>query len=285
MINRRALVAVLLAVFAVAGSVASLAFGAVSIPIGDVVRILTGGIESGADYEIIQRLRLPRMVEALLVGAALGVAGACLQAALANPLASPDVIGVTGGAGFGAMLVILLLPTQAALVPLSALAFGLLAASLVFLIGFVGERAGGIGRVILAGIAIASLFGAATAALMAAFPDRVPAGIFFLVGGLTTTGWNTLEQKATSLPFIGPKIAAARGQSLDDFATAAEIERREWMHAVAHCHRAFGPNTGPEYNADGLLVCVGRRREARRTCRRVYRARAARGDARAFPPL
>ena len=124
MINRRALVAVLLAVFAVAGSVASLAFGAVSIPIGDVVRILTGGIGSGADYEIVQRLRLPRMVEALLVGAALGVAGACLQAALANPLASPDVIGVTGGAGFGAMLVILLLPTQAALVPLSALAFG-----------------------------------------------------------------------------------------------------------------------------------------------------------------
>ncbi len=194
MINRRVLVAVLLALAAVVGSAASLAFGAVSIPIGEVVKILTGGVGSGPDYEIIQRLRLPRMVEALLVGAALGVAGACLQAALANPLASPDVIGVTGGAGFGAMLVILLLPAQAALVPLSALVFGLVAAGMVFLIGFVGERAGGIGRVILAGIAIASLFGAATAALMAAFPDRVPAGIFFLVGGLTTTGWNTLEQ-------------------------------------------------------------------------------------------
>jgi len=191
---RRTLVAVVLALIAVAGSVASLAFGAVSIPIAEVVDILLGKVDSGTGYEIVQRLRLPRMVEALLVGAALGVAGACLQAALLNPLASPDVIGVTGGAGFGAMLVFLLLPAQAALVPLSALIFGLVAASLVFLVGFVGERGGGIGRVILAGIAIASLFGAATAALMGAFPDRVPAGITFLVGSLTTTGWDTLEQ-------------------------------------------------------------------------------------------
>jgi iron complex transport system permease protein len=191
---RRSVVVALLGLAVVAGSAAFLAFGAVSIPISDVIAILTGSIKSGPDFEIINRIRLPRMVEALLVGAALGVAGACLQGALANPLASPDIIGVTGGAGFGAMLVILVLPSQAALVPVSALVFGLLAASLVFLIGFVGERGGGIGRVILAGIAIASLFGAATAGLMAAFPDRVPGGIFFLVGGLTTTDWDTLSR-------------------------------------------------------------------------------------------
>ena len=95
MINRRVLVAVLLAVAAVAGSAASLAFGAVSIPIGEVVKILTGGVGSGPDYEIVQRLRLPRKVEALLVGAALGVAGACLQAALANPLAPHRAFAMT----------------------------------------------------------------------------------------------------------------------------------------------------------------------------------------------
>ena len=50
--------------------------------------------------QIVVDLRLPRTVSALLVGASLGVAGALLQGALANPLASPDVIGVTGGAGF-----------------------------------------------------------------------------------------------------------------------------------------------------------------------------------------
>lgn len=219
---RRTLVVVVLGVVAVAGCAASLAFGAVSIPISEILGILFGSVDSGPDYEIIQRLRLPRMVEALLVGAALGVAGACLQGALSNPLASPDVIGVTGGAGFGAMLVLLLLPAQAALVPLSALAFGLLAASFVFLIGFVGERGGGIGRVILAGIAIASLFGAATAALMAAFPDRVPAGLFFLVGGLTTTGWDTIRQV---LPYfvVGFVLSVFLVRPLDRLALGDEV--------------------------------------------------------------
>jgi iron complex transport system permease protein len=130
----------------------------------------------------------------MVVGAALGVAGALLQGALANPLASPDVIGVTGGAGFGAVLIIILYPDSIALLPVGALVFGLLAAAMVFIIGFTGPTGGGIGRVILAGIAIASLFGAGTAALMAAYPDRVPSAIFFLVGGLTSTGWETLKQ-------------------------------------------------------------------------------------------
>ena len=56
------------------------------------------------------------------------MAGALLQGALANPLASPDVIGVTGGAGFGAMLILLVLPSAIALLPVGALAFGVLAA-------------------------------------------------------------------------------------------------------------------------------------------------------------
>jgi iron complex transport system permease protein len=222
LISRRVIVAAFLGLATVAGAIASLALGAVEIPFGDVIRILFGSVDSGPDYEIVRTLRLPRMVEALLVGAALGVAGACLQGALSNPLASPDVIGVTGGAGFGAMLVIILLPAQAALVPLSALVFGLVAATMVFLIGFVGERAGGIGRVILAGIAIASLFGAGTAALMAAFPERVPAGIFFLVGGLTTTGWETLQQV---LPYfvVGFIVAILLVRPLDRLTLGDEV--------------------------------------------------------------
>jgi iron complex transport system permease protein len=104
------------------------------------------------------------------------------------------VIGVTGGAGFGAVLIIILYPDSIALLPVGALVFGLIAAGMVFVIGFTGPTGGGIGRVILAGIAIASLFAAGTAALMAAYPDRVPSAIFFLVGGLTSTGWETLKQ-------------------------------------------------------------------------------------------
>lgn len=54
-------------------------------------------------------------------------------------------------------------------------------------------------------------------------------------------------------------LVAGTVMTPDDFATVAERERREWMAAVSHCHRAFGPSTQPEYNDIGLLVCVGRR--------------------------
>lgn len=214
MVSRRTVIGAFLIAATFAGSIASLAFGAVEVPFGQVIDVLTGKIDSGPQYVIVDRLRLPRTIEALVVGAALGMAGACLQGALSNPLASPDVIGVTGGAAFGAMLVILAFPEQSLLLPVSALLFGLLAASLVFVVGFAGRRGGGIGRVILAGIAIASLFGALTAGLMAAFPERVPGGIFFLVGGLTSTGWDTME---TVWPFflVGFLMAALLIRPLD----------------------------------------------------------------------
>lgn len=191
---RRIAVLIILLVALAAAIVASLALGAVNIAFGQVIDILLGGEAPGPATQIVEVLRLPRTVEAIIVGAALGVAGALLQGALGNPLASPDVIGVTGGAGFGAVLIIILYPESIALLPVGALAFGLLAAAMVFFIGFTGPTGGGIGRVILAGIAIASLFAAGTAALMAAYPDRVPSAIFFLVGGLTSTGWETLKQ-------------------------------------------------------------------------------------------
>lgn len=197
-----------------AATCASLALGAVDVPLGDVIDSLLGRQVPETSQKIIEILRLPRTVEAILVGAALGVAGACLQGALNNPLASPDVIGVTGGAGFGAMLIILLYPGSVALLPLSALFFGLLAAAMVFIIGFTGRGGGNITRVILAGIAVASLFAAGTAAIMAAYPDRVPNGIYFLVGGLTTSGWSTLE---TVWPYlaVGFVLAAFMIRPLD----------------------------------------------------------------------
>lgn len=194
MTSRQIAVLISLLLALAAAVVASLALGAVNIPFAQVVDILLGRDAPGPSAQILEVLRLPRTVEAMLVGAALGVAGALLQGALGNPLASPDVIGVTGGAGFGAVLIIILYPESIALLPVGALVFGLLAAAMVFVIGFTGPTGGGIGRVILAGIAIASLFAAGTAALMAAYPDRVPSAIFFLVGGLTSTGWETLKQ-------------------------------------------------------------------------------------------
>jgi len=190
---RRTLVLAALLVALVAATIASLALGAVKLPFSETIDILFGGGGSASDRQIVETLRLPRTVEALTIGAALAVAGAVLQGALGNPLASPDVIGVTGGAGFGAILIIILLPGSIALLPVSALFFGLLAATLVFVFAWSGRNRGSTGKVILAGIAMLSLFTAGTTGLLAAFPERAPSAIFFIAGGLTSSGWRELE--------------------------------------------------------------------------------------------
>jgi iron complex transport system permease protein len=193
LIARRLAVVVGLAVAVVAGIAASLALGAVEIPLATVIDALTGKAEPGPLRQIVLDLRLPRTIEAVAVGAALGVAGGLLQGALGNPLASPDVIGVTGGAGFGAVLILIVFPGSVALLPVGALFFGLLAAGLVFAIAWAGPNAGGVGRLILAGIAIAALFGAGMTSIMVAYPDRVQSALFFIAGGLTSDGWADLK--------------------------------------------------------------------------------------------
>jgi iron complex transport system permease protein len=190
---RRSSVVATATVALLAACAASMAFGAVHVPLASIWDALTGQAEEGPLRQIIVELRLPRTVSAIIVGAALGVAGALLQGALANPLASPDVIGVTGGAGFGAMLTLLVWPSAIALLPVGALVFGITAAAIVFAIGWSGAHAGSIGRVILAGIAITALFGAATTSLMVAYSDRVQSAIFWLAGGLSSDGWASLS--------------------------------------------------------------------------------------------
>ncbi|MGD9736460.1 MAG: FecCD family ABC transporter permease [Solirubrobacterales bacterium] len=193
MARRASVYAALLAAL-LAATVASLALGAVRVPVGELVDVLLGHGGGGPQQQIVEQLRLPRTVEALVVGAALGIAGAVLQGALANPLASPDVIGVTGGSGFGAILIIILFPGSIALLPVGALCFGLLAAALVFGFAWSGRNRGSAGKVILAGIAVLAMFTAATTGLLAAYPDRAPSAIFFIAGGLTTSGWEDLRE-------------------------------------------------------------------------------------------
>ncbi|MDP2712463.1 MAG: iron ABC transporter permease [Solirubrobacteraceae bacterium] len=193
MILRRSLVVAVAATALVSATIASLTLGAVDVPVRDVIDALRGDAEPGPLREIVLELRLPRTFSAIIVGAGLAVAGALLQGALANPLASPDVIGVTGGAGFGAALILLVFPNSIALLPVGALAFGLVAATLVFAIALAGPNPGGIGRLILAGIAVSALFGAATTSLLTAYPERVQSAIFFLAGGLTSNGWTEVE--------------------------------------------------------------------------------------------
>lgn len=191
---RRLSVLVVAAILLAVASVASVAYGAVDLPVSTVIDTLLGKTVDPGAARIVNGIRVPSLVEAILVGAALGVAGAVLQGALQNPLASPDVIGVTAGAGFGATLILLVFPSSVALLPLGALAFGLLAAALVFSFAWSGRSRGSVSKVILAGIAIGAIFSGGTTSLLVAYPDRVQSVIFFLAGGLTPNGWLDLRE-------------------------------------------------------------------------------------------
>jgi iron complex transport system permease protein len=220
--GRRALVVGGVLAALIAAVACSLALGAVRIPLASVLDVVLGRDAHPIDREILLSLRLPRTITAVAVGASLGVAGALLQGSLGNPLASPDVIGVTGGAAFGAMLVILLAPASIALLPLSAMGFGLLAAAMVALVAWSGANRGSVTRLILSGIAVGAMFTAATAMLMALYPSRVPSAVMWLAGGLVSDGWPTLQA-------VGPYLAAgllhadALVQPLDRLALGDEV--------------------------------------------------------------
>jgi len=192
-VTRRILVLSGSVVALLAAIAASLSFGAVDIPLRTVLDELFGGGPGGPMHEIVVGLRLPRTVSAVMVGASLGVAGALLQAALGNPLASPDVIGVTGGAGFGAVLILLVFPGSIALLPVGALVFGIAATAVVFAVAWSGTNRGSIGKLILAGIGIGSFFFAATSAVMVLHADRVQSAVFWMAGGLVSEGWTSVR--------------------------------------------------------------------------------------------
>jgi iron complex transport system permease protein len=135
---------------------------------------------------VVWQIRLPRVLAAVVVGAALAASGAAYQGMFRNPLVSPDILGVSAGAGLGAALGIFLsLPVVA----IQALAFlgGLLAVLSVYIIGAAVRRHDPLLVLVLTGIAIGTLLGAAISLVkVLADPyDQLPAITFWLLGSLT----------------------------------------------------------------------------------------------------
>lgn len=134
---------------------------------------------------VVLKIRLPRICLACLVGAALSSAGAAYQGVFQNPMASPDILGASSGAAFGAALAILL-GASSAVITLSAFVFGLLTVGLVFLLA---QRARGLRVVnlVLAGMMLSSLFSAGTSyiKLVADPSNQLPAITYWLMGSLS----------------------------------------------------------------------------------------------------
>lgn len=147
-----------------------------------VIRALLGEQIQGASFAI-NTLRLPRMLTGLFVGLAFGIAGNTFQTMLRNPLASPDIIGVTSGSSVAAVLCILVLNISGTIVSVAAVISGIFVAALIYLLSKGGSFSGG--RLILIGIGIQAMLNAVISyLLLKANQYDVPAALRWLSGSL-----------------------------------------------------------------------------------------------------
>ena len=141
---------------------------------------------SGAEEAVVVSIRFPRIALASLVGAALSVSGASYQGMFRNPMVSPDLLGASTGAGFGAAIAILLGGSYFA-ITLSSFLFGLLAVALAVAISS-RSRIETTLSLVLAGVMVSSLFSSSTSAvkLVADTNDQLPAITYWLMGSLAS---------------------------------------------------------------------------------------------------
>jgi iron complex transport system permease protein len=185
---------------------AGVGIGPAGMPAGRVVlelldRLPLISVDSGLDSRqaaILWDIRLPRVVLALLVGATLSLAGGAYQGVFRNPLADPYLLGAAAGAGLGATLVLTLGagagwgPFDA--LPAAAFAGALVAVGLTYLVGrAAGRGVGGTTSLILAGVAMASLFTSVQTYFQQRADDTVREVYVWILGGLSTSGWSEVR--------------------------------------------------------------------------------------------
>ena len=269
--RRRATVVILvLAVTFVCCVVVAASFGAVAIPFGEVIRMLIARLpgvslvpswSEQAEANIFQ-IRLPRVVTAVVVGAALAAAGAVFQGLLRNPMADPYIIGTSGGAALGATIA-LLLPIQViwygfTLVPLAAFAGALIAVLMVYRIARVGPRTP-ITTLLLSGFATSSMMSAVMSFFMVISGRTLHQVILWTMGGVTASGWPQL-QIVTPLILAGMLLAYFLAGDLNAFLLGEEqaahlgvnVERRKLILLMLGSLL-----TGAAVSVSGLVGFIG----------------------------
>lgn len=206
----------------------SLSLGAVSMTTAQIWQALT---KTGDPLNqiIIWDLRLPRILAAILVGAALGMSGSLLQGMLRNGLADPFLLGISAGAGLFA-ITMLSFGVFLSWIPLAAWVGGLLTTIIVYSLARSPEGIS-IERLILGGVAVSSLFGAIQSVLLLMAEDgRIQTALSWLIGSLNGRGWNEvtvagayisvalllgcLLARAVNLLNLGDELAVSLGVNL-----------------------------------------------------------------------
>jgi iron complex transport system permease protein len=191
---KRPLATLVLLGVTVAAVLLGIRYGAVDLTLAQV---LDGALGRGADPDriIVRELRMPRAFMAVLVGGGLALSGAVFQALLRNPLAEPYILGISGGAAAGAVLVLALGLVAATSWALPGAAFGgaLVAVALVFGVAASADRRLDVRVLLLAGVVVGAFF-AACIALILALSDAptVRSAILWMMGSLSGATWRTV---------------------------------------------------------------------------------------------
>jgi len=198
----------------------SLLVGPAAIGLGDLLAGVAAG-EASTLSVIVTEIRLPRALLGLLIGASLGLAGACLQGYLRNPLAEPGVIGVSAAAALGAVIAIY--TGLSALFPLALPLMAIAGSMLAVLVLHALAGSGSVLTLILAGVAISSLSGALISLALNLSPNPFASLeiVFWLLGSVTD---RSMVHVSVVLPFIlaGWVLLALSGPSLDALSLGEE---------------------------------------------------------------
>lgn len=204
--RRPIVVGTVIALGVVAVAIAGLMIGDYPISVGDVLKTLVGAGDPANSF-VVETLRLPRVVCALLVGGALGVAGAIFQSITRNPLGSPDIIGFTYGSATGAVVMIIVFGAEQGAVALGSIGTGLLTALVVYALSYRGGVQGY--RLVLIGIGVSYMLLAFNDYLLtrARLEDAQQAAIW-IAGSLNGRGWDQVVPLAIGMAVLLPAAFA-----------------------------------------------------------------------------
>jgi iron complex transport system permease protein len=202
--HRRRLVIAVLAVLVVAAFAVTLMVGRTFYPPGEVWRVILGDRVPGASFTV-GRLRLPRGVLAVVAGLSFGLAGVTFQTMLRNPLASPDVIGITSGAGAAAVVGIVLLSLEGTAVSTLAVVAALCVALVIYTLAFKDGVAGT--RLILIGIGVGAMLNSVVSyTLSKAGQWDYQEALRWLTGSLNGTSWTTAGPPLIAFVVLTPVL-------------------------------------------------------------------------------
>jgi len=202
--RRRRVALGMLTVAIVALFFAMLMLGNTIYPVSDVIAVLLGQKVPGASFTV-GTLRLPRGLTAVLAGIAFGVAGSTFQTMLRNPLASPDVIGITSGASAAAILSLVILHWSSAATMALALVAGIVTAVVIYVAARGGESTGG--RLILIGIGVGAMLDAVVAFLIVrANVSDVTVAARWMTGSLNGSRMESVPPLALAVVVLVPIV-------------------------------------------------------------------------------